>query len=166
MITPHMRRTVLSWLVRVCRQFRYSLETWCTAAAHLDRFLASAAAFPVAPDRLQVGNKTNIPNIFCYKESFQLAGLTALFLAAKSEEVEPPDVSELVSLCAGGYCGRQFLSMEATMLRALHWDLCPPTPAFFLQRLVELEPGVAGRWPGALARWAKLLLLPLCTLQY
>ena len=53
-ITPHMRRTVLSWLVRVCRQFRYSLETWCTAAAHLDRFLASAAAFPVAPDRLQV----------------------------------------------------------------------------------------------------------------
>ncbi len=86
-VTPRMRRTVLSWLVSVCRQFGFTLETWCLSASILDRF---TSVRPLA------------------RECLQLAGLAAFFVAAKAEEVDPPDISELVSLCAHCYEVRQF----------------------------------------------------------
>jgi len=73
------------------------------------------------------------------RDCLQLAGLSAFFIAAKAEEVEPPEVWELVrwvftsekkllkylsifsifSLCANSYDRNQFLLMEFIMLTHL-----------------------------------------------
>ena len=71
----------------MCKQFGFTLETWCLSAGILDRF---TSARPLAA------------------ECLQLAGLAAFFVAAKAEEVDPPDISELVTLCARSYEVKQF----------------------------------------------------------
>jgi hypothetical protein len=91
-----MRKTLYLWLVAVVRQFNFTLETWCITVrcdtlpggrgrvlhfyfsrlcSLVDRFLALR---PIRQDCLQ------------------LAGLSAFFVAAKAEEVEPPEIRELV----------------------------------------------------------------------
>jgi len=117
-VTAEMRHKLLAWLVLVNRQFQFSLETWCLMVNILDRFLSIQALD---------------------KDCLQLVGLTAFFIAAKQEEVDPPEVSELVSLCARGYEARQFLMMERLILALLNFKLMAPTLNFFVFYLVELE---------------------------
>ena len=68
-ITPGMRLALLEWMVTVTRTLEFSLETWCLAVNYLDRFLCIQL----------VG-----------RDTLQLVGLTALWLAAKQEELVPP----------------------------------------------------------------------------
>ena len=81
-----MRRTLLEWLVSVNRQFNYTLDTWCLTVDVMDRFLAKQ---PI------------------HRDCLQLVGLVAFFIAAKMEETNPPEISELVSLCANSYEPKQ-----------------------------------------------------------
>ncbi len=97
-----------------------------------------------------------------HSDCLQLAGLTALFVAAKQEEVEPPEVSDLVLLCDNGYEPRQFRWMEMVLLSHLEWRLQAPTAAFFLGHLVESE-GLTSVWPKDLAR--RLLEVAMCDYQ-
>jgi len=117
-VTPEMRHVLLNWLVSVYRQFQFALETWCLMVNIFDRFLS------IRP---------------LNKDCLQLVGLTAFFIAAKQEEVEPPEISELVSLCAKSYEARQFLLMEVIILTHLNFQLMAPTLNFFVFHLVELE---------------------------
>ena len=114
-ITPAMRLTVLKWLLEVNRQFNYQLETWCLTVNILDRFLA------VQP---------------LHHDNLQLASLTAFFVAAKLEEVDPPEIPELINLCANTYERSQFKYMEFLLLSQLDFKLSAPTPLFFLNYLV------------------------------
>merc|ERR1719412_3503546 len=119
-ITAEMRHTLLNWLVAVNGQFQFTLETWCLAVNLLDRFLS-----------MQPLNK----------DCLQLVGLTAFFIAAKQEEVEPPEISELVSLCARSYEHKQFQWMEIIILTHLNFRLVVPTLNFFVFHLIEIEMG-------------------------
>jgi cyclin A len=89
------RHTLLDWLYKVNTQFKYVLDTWVLTASILDRFLAIQAI---------------------EKDVFQLVGCVAWWLAAKFEEVNPPKVHELCTLCAGTYIKRDFILMEAIIL--------------------------------------------------
>ena len=71
-ITPKMRSTLLRWMVDISRDLEYSLETWCLAVNYLDRFLFSQ---------------------LLAKDCLQLVGLTALWLGAKQQELDPPTSS-------------------------------------------------------------------------
>jgi len=117
-ISHGMRRTLLQWLVAVNRQFDFTLETYCLTVNIMDRFLAKQ---PINRDCLQ------------------LLGLTSFFIAAKQEEVEPPEVSELVSLCARSYESQQFRLMEFIILNLLNFELTVPTVAFFMGHLIEFK---------------------------
>ena len=117
-ITPEMRAAVLEWLVAVNRQFCYDLETLCLAVNLMDRFLSR-----------QLINR----------DCLQLVGLTCFFIAAKHEEVEPPEISELVSLCARSYQPQQFRWMECIILSLVKFEIMSPTVPFFLFHHIESE---------------------------
>jgi len=80
-----------------------------------------------------------------HTDCLQLVGLTSFFIAAKIEEVDPPETSELVSLCAFSYKPKQFLWMEYIILYRLKFELSTPTAGFFLSHLVEATAADGGR---------------------
>jgi len=117
-LTPYMRFSLLDWLVSVARTFEFSLETWCLAVSYLDRFLGSQ---PIGKDCLQ------------------LVGLTALWISAKQEELVPPNLEQLVALCADTYSHINFKHMELIMLFKLQFRLLAPTPSFHLNHLLAIQ---------------------------
>lgn len=77
-----MREVLLCWLVEVCNEFRLKNETLFLGVSLIDRYLKS--------------RQTS-------KNRFQLLGVSALFMAAKCEEIYAPHVDKLVAIC-GGSC--------------------------------------------------------------
>ena len=138
-VTPAMRCSLLAWLGDVTRTLDLSLESWCLAVNYTDRFLASQL---LAPDCLQ------------------LVGLTALWVAAKQEELLglPPTTDQLVALCAETYTNTNFIHMELILLAKLQFRLSAPTAAFFLAHLVAVEEGEK-YWQEDLARHMVELVL-------
>jgi len=128
-ITVNMRAALLAWLVGISRVMELSLETWCLAVNYLDRFLFSQ---PLA------------------SECLQLTGITALWVAAKQEEPEPPEAKELLRLCDSSYCVSDFKHMEVILLDRLCFNLAAPTPAFLLSHMVEV--GEEKDWPEDICR--------------
>lgn len=137
-ITLEMRAILLDWLVAVYKELEYSTETWCLAVNVMDRYLS------IQP---------------LDKECLQLVGLTALMIAAKQEEIQPPSLSVLVSLCANSYEIKHFLMMEAIILYALGFELMVPTPSFFVNFYVA-ECDTPYGWPHWLSN--RLLEKALC----
>jgi hypothetical protein len=117
-ISPGMRLTLLEWLVTVTRTLEFSLETWCLAVNYIDRFLCTQL----------VG-----------RDTLQLLGLTALWLAAKQEELLPPGLDQLVTLAAETYTEINFRHMELLILAKLELRLAAPTPAYLLNHLIAVE---------------------------
>lgn len=117
-ITPGMRLALLEWMVTVTRTLEFSLETWCLAVNYLDRFLCIQL----------VG-----------RDTLQLVGLTALWLAAKQEELVPPGLEQLVTLAAESYTEINFRHMELLILTKLEQRLAAPTPAYHLNHLIAVE---------------------------
>ncbi|NXF94175.1 CCNO protein, partial [Eubucco bourcierii] len=74
-------------------------------------------------------------------DCFQLLGLTALFIASKQVEVQPPTTGELLAHCRGAFTRQQLRNLEYIVLRRLNFDLMAPTISFFLEyfNLVRLE---------------------------
>lgn len=117
-VTGEMRHTLLQWLAIVARQFGFSCETWCLCVNYLDRFTAVQALD---------------------KECLQLVGLTALLIAAKLEEQNPPQIMELVELCASSYTRKNFKHMEVIMLMKMEYKLLAPTPSFQLAHIIQVK---------------------------
>jgi len=117
-VTSRMRRSLLDWMVDITRQLEFSLESWCLAVNYLDRFLGTQ---------------------LLAKDCLQLAGLTALWLGAKQEELSPPSTEELVALCAATYTVTNFKHMEMILLAKLRFNLAAPTVAFNLSHLVAVK---------------------------
>jgi len=136
-VTYNHRQVMVQWLGAVNRQMKFSLETYCLGINMMDRFLA---VLPID------------------KNLLQLAGLTAWFIAAKIEEIEPPKIPELINICHRSYENKHFRWMEHLILTQLEFHLSVPTAAFFLSHLVELGGGEGKRedgqqgWPWELAR--------------
>ena len=65
------------------------------------------------------------------KEELQLIGVTALFLAAKMEEVYSPRVADFAKSTDNGYNVDQIVKMEKLMLKKLGWRTTPPTYAMW-----------------------------------
>jgi len=128
-VTTRMRYNCSSWIATVTRKMGFTLETFCLAVNYMDRFLC------VQPIE---GN------------CLQLVGLTAFLIAAKQEEVDPPQLSELVTLCGAAFSPVYIQNMEKIMLARLNFMLLAPTSGFFLQLLVEVLD--ERDWPIDLAR--------------
>jgi G2/mitotic-specific cyclin 3/4 len=69
----------------------------------------------------------------------QLVGATALFVAAKYEEINCPSVQEIVYMVDGAYTADEVLKAERFMLSMLQFELGWPGPMSFLRRISKAD---------------------------
>jgi len=121
-ITPDMRRTLVDWMVDVHTHFDLMPETLFLAVNLLDRYLA---AVPVSRGRLQV------------------TGAACLFIAAKYEEIVPPQVTDF-QFMSGGVCDRSaILELEVAVLTRLEFRITSSSP---MRLLTQLVAGMEYEW--------------------
>lgn len=110
-INYSMRTILVDWLVEVSEEYKLNTETLFLAISYIDRFLSCMSVV---------------------RAKLQLLGTAAMFIAAKYEEIYPPDVSEFVFITDDTYSKTQVLRMEQILLRVLDFDLCGPTCFVYL----------------------------------
>ncbi|MGH0119194.1 UNVERIFIED_CONTAM: hypothetical protein FKN15_013289 [Acipenser sinensis] len=109
--TDYMRAILVDWLIQVHESFRCTEETLYLCVHLLNSSM-----------RL---SKVNIP-------TFQLLGMTCLFVACKKEECLFPESTELCFLMENCFTRKQLLRMERKVLTCLKFDLSYSQPLHFL----------------------------------
>ncbi|KAM9729004.1 cyclin-A1 [Menidia menidia] len=118
-ITNGMRVILVDWLVEVVEEYKLSSETLHLAVNYLDRFLSCTA---------------------CVKQGkLQLVGTAALLIAAKYEEIFPPELTEFVYITDSTYTKSQLLRMEDFYLRVLAFKMAAPTINQFLRLFMTIH---------------------------
>ncbi len=69
----------------------------------------------------------------------QLVGATAIFVAAKYEEINCPSIQEVVFMVDGGFTVDEILKAERFMLSMLGFELGWPGPMSFLRRISKAD---------------------------
>lgn len=85
-LTHNMRSILVDWLQEVAEEYHLTVDTLALAVAYLDRFLS----------RMSVS-----------RSKLQLLGTTCVYLAAKFEEIYPPEIAEFVYITDDTYTKRQ-----------------------------------------------------------
>ncbi|GAA5948206.1 hypothetical protein JCM3765_001313 [Sporobolomyces pararoseus] len=117
-VTWKMRGILVDWLVEIHTKFRLLPETIFLAVNIIDRFLSTRVVSLV---------------------KFQLVGVTALFIAAKYEEVVCPSVSNFLYMTDGGYTDEEILKAERYVLGIIGFNLSYPNPINFLRRISKAD---------------------------
>jgi cyclin A len=125
-ITFTMRSILIDWLIEVGEEYKLGTETLFLAVNYIDRFLSFMSV---------------------QRAKLQLVGTACMFIAAKYEEIYPPDVTEFCYITDDTYSKRQVLRMEHLVLQQLQFGCAPPTAYFFVNHLA----GMAGCGPRATA---------------
>ena len=118
-INPSMREILNDWLIEVHQQFSLIQETLYLTVAVLDRFLQEEGA--------TISTK-----------QLQLVGVTSMLIAAKYEEMYPPEVDDFVYITDKAYKQSEILQMEMRILKTLDFDLGRPLPINFLRSVYEM----------------------------
>ena len=113
-----MRAVLMDWLVQVHHRFNLLPETLFLCVNYIDRFLSVKV--------VSLGK-------------LQLVGATAIFIAAKYEEINCPSVQEIVYMVDGGYSVDEILKAERFMLTMLQFELGFPGPMSFLRRISKAD---------------------------
>lgn len=113
-----MRAVLMDWLVQVHSRCNLLPETLFICANFVDRFLS--------------GKIVSLGKL-------QLVGATALFLAAKKEEINCPTLSEIVFMVDNTYTSDELIKAERYMLNILNWELEWPGPMSFLRRISKAD---------------------------
>lgn len=108
-ITFEMRIGLIKWLLAV--GVYLNAETVHRAVSYFDRFAS---------------------DVRISEDNFPLAGVTALFIAAKVEEVTRFRLDEAVAICGNKYTRDQFTTMEQSMLKYLNYSLHEATTVDFV----------------------------------
>uniref|UniRef100_A0A8C9Y3V1 G2/mitotic-specific cyclin-B2 n=1 Tax=Sander lucioperca TaxID=283035 RepID=A0A8C9Y3V1_SANLU len=115
-LNPEMRAILIDWLVEVQENFELYHETLYLAVKMADHYLS----------------KTPV-----HRELLQLVGSTAMLIASKFEERSPPCVDDFLYICDDAYKREEIISMEASILQALSFDINIPIPYRFLRRYAK-----------------------------
>ncbi|XP_066948193.1 G2/mitotic-specific cyclin-A [Macrobrachium rosenbergii] len=116
-ITASMRWILVDWLVEVAEEYTLHTETLYLAVSYIDRFLSHMSV---------------------KKDKLQLVGTTAMFIAAKYEEIYPPDVSQFAYITDNTYKVGQILRMEHLILKVLSFDMAVPTANVFVNKFARM----------------------------
>ncbi|KAL6473209.1 hypothetical protein MHYP_G00193970 [Metynnis hypsauchen] len=117
-ITNCMRVILVDWLVEVAEEYKLCSETILLAVNYLDRFLSCMSVL---------------------RGKLQLVGTAAILVAAKYEEIYPPEVEEFVYIMDDTYTKKQLLRMEHLILKVLSFDMTAPTSHQFLMQYILVE---------------------------
>lgn len=124
-LQPRMRAILLDWLNEVCEVYKLHRETYYLSVDYIDRFLS----------RKKEQKKTHL----------QLLGITALFVAAKVEEIYPPKIGEFAYVTDGACSEDDILREELLLLSELQWSINPVTVMGWLGLYMQVN--VTGRTP-------------------
>lgn len=113
-----MRSILINWLVEAHKDFAYLLETLHLAISLVDRYLQK--------------DKTIDRN------NLQLVGVSALWIAAKYEEMYVSSLRDFVYLTDNAFTERDVLRMEQKILVGVDWGVGRPLPIHFLKRYSKL----------------------------
>lgn len=117
-ISPRMRSVLIDWLIEVSEVYRLHRETLYMAVNYVDRYLSRQSS----PTR---------------KSELQLIGVSALFFAAKLEEIYPPKLAEFAYVTDSACTEIEMREMELMMLKKLQWELSPPTAIQWLNLYLQ-----------------------------
>ncbi|ELU13640.1 hypothetical protein CAPTEDRAFT_176768 [Capitella teleta] len=115
-VTASMRSILVDWLVEVAEEYKLHRETLFLAVNYIDRFLSQMSVL---------------------RGKLQLVGAASLFLAAKYEEIYPPEVGEFVYITDDTYKTKQVLRMEHLILKVLSFDVAVPTINLFVEKFAK-----------------------------
>ncbi|XP_968851.2 uncharacterized protein CycE isoform X1 [Tribolium castaneum] len=118
-VTPRMRAILLDWLMEVAAVYHLRRVTYYLSVDYFDRFLS------IRPD---------IP-----KSLLQLVGITCLYIAAKVEEIYPPNLNEFSYVCDGACQSKDMISCEVLILNSLGWEVVLTTPTDWLNLYMQLH---------------------------
>lgn len=113
-----MRSVLMDWVIQVHTRFGLLPETLFLTVNYIDRFLTAKI--------VSLGK-------------LQLVGATALFLAAKYEEINCPSVQEIAYMVDHGYTVEEILKAERFMLSMLNFEMGWPGPMSFLRRISKAD---------------------------
>jgi len=116
-INEKMRAILVDWLVDVHLKFKLLPETLFLTVNLIDRYLNQV---PVSRQKLQ------------------LVGVGAMLIAAKYEEIYPPEVKEFEYVTDKAYNKAEILDMEGRILSCLNFNLTTPSSLKFLERYAML----------------------------
>lgn len=130
-INEKMRMILVDWLIDVHLKFKLNPETMFLAVNIIDRYLSCV-------------NTKRSSATYVARSQLQLVGITSMLLAAKYEEIWPPEVKECVHISANTYTRDEVIKMERNICAALSFHLTVPTPFPFIVRLLTVMEGLEG----------------------
>jgi len=118
-LNAKMRAILVDWLVDVHKKYKLRAETLFQAISLVDRFLERKRQ--------------------TQRRQLQLVGVTALLIAAKFEELHPPQINDFVYVTDKAYTREEVIRMEVVMLSVLEFQVCRPNAAHFLERYSQVN---------------------------
>ena len=122
-INEMWREKICEWCYQFVDHFDLNREVVCVTMSYLDRYLSKRSV---------------------NRRIFQLAAMTALYLAIKLYEPGKIRMSSLIDLSRGYFLEDHIVTMEDSMLRTLGWHVHPPTPYTFVREMIPLLLGQMG----------------------
>jgi lipoyl(octanoyl) transferase len=118
-INEMWREKICEWCYQVVDHFDFNREIVSVAMSYLDRYLSTRSV---------------------NRRMFQLAAMTALYLAIKLYEPGKIRMSSLIDLSRGYFLEDHIVTMEDSMLQTLGWHVHPPTPYSFVREMIYMLP--------------------------
>ena len=118
------RVRMCEWCYQVVDFCKFRRETVGIGMSYLDRYLCTEEGI----------------DALCNRKTYQLAAMTALYIAIKIHEPLEMETSLLADLSRGCYKENEFVDMEQNILSALHFRVNGPTPLGFVQYIMALIP--------------------------
>ncbi|KAJ1436096.1 cyclin-like protein [Ochromonadaceae sp. CCMP2298] len=115
-VNEKMRSILVDWLVEVHLKFKMVPESLYMTVSIIDRYL----------EMKQVR-----------RSKLQLVGVAALLIAAKYEEIYPPELRDLVYITDRAYNKQEILEMESEIVNTLEYKFTVPTVHSFLCRYLK-----------------------------
>lgn len=123
-IDAECRVRMVEWCFQVIDFAKLGRETVSLAMSLLDRYLSTSCS--------------DAREVISSRQKYQLASMTALFLAIKMSEKTIVNASVFAELSRGSFTAADILSMESSILQALRWRVNGPTTHSFLRYLIKL----------------------------
>jgi hypothetical protein len=138
-VTCAMRAVLIDWMMEVADEFLWTRETLYLAVSYVDRFLSSSP-----PNETSNPTTDGTPmdvhalaHTTITKKNLQLLGVTALFVAAKYEEVISSDLlRDICETTDKAFQVTDMVEMERILLHVLGWKVDGSTP-FAWVRMIQ-----------------------------
>ena len=112
-VKEDLRAVLVDWFVGVALKFKLKSDTLYLAVSLLDRYLATSSI-----------SRSNL----------QITGICCLVLAAKYEEIYPPELQDFVYISDRACTKQQIIEMERSVIATLNFDLSTVTSRPFIRR--------------------------------